>query len=64
MLDIPDKPRRQLGLRLTEEAVGSVLRYTMLYVPLGVVLLGLGVGLRRRATEGRSRKRAPAGGKP
>ena len=64
VLDIPDKPRRQLGLRLTEDAVGSVLRYTMLYVPLGVVLLGLGVGLRRRATEGRSRKRASRGAKP
>jgi hypothetical protein len=49
-------------MRLTEEALSSVLRTTLLYVPLGTVLLGLGVRLRRSATEGRSRRSAK--GKP
>ena len=55
MLDIPDKPPRTVGLRLTEDALGSILRYCLLYVPLGTVLLGMAVRLRRRSTEARVR---------
>jgi hypothetical protein len=37
------------GPRLTEEALSAALRYALLYVPLGIVLLGVGVAIRRRS---------------
>lgn len=63
VLDIPNKPARAVGLRMTEEALGSVLRYALLYIPFGAALLGVAVALRRRSSEGRSRRktRRPSG---
>lgn len=55
-LDIPAKPSRPVGLRMNAAALGAVLRTCLLYVPLAVVLLGVGITLRRRSTEGRSRR--------
>ncbi|MCC6525053.1 MAG: Gldg family protein [Polyangiaceae bacterium] len=56
-LDIPPKPAQASGLKMGPEMLGTVLRWTVLYIPLGAALLGLGIALRRRATEGRRRSR-------
>jgi hypothetical protein len=57
VLDIPAKPSRVVGLRMTEASLTSVMRYTILYIPFGVALLGVAVALRRRAAERRRRPR-------
>ena len=56
VLDIPPKPSRVVGLRMTEASMSSVLRYTMVYVPLGTALLGVAVAFRRRASNRRRRR--------
>jgi hypothetical protein len=56
VLDIPAKPSRVVGLRMTEASLSSVLRYTLVYVPLGTALLGVAVALRRRASNRRRRR--------
>ena len=48
LLDIPQRPQRLLALRMTERSLGSVLRYTLLYMPGAAVLLGIAVAVRRR----------------
>lgn len=55
MLDIPDKPAAAVGLRLTEEGLGEVLRYAVFYMPLSAALFGLAVFFLRRSSD---RKRA------
>jgi hypothetical protein len=55
MISVPEKPERELGLSLSEESLGEVARYVLLYMPGSVALLGAFVLLRRRSVEKRSR---------
>jgi gliding motility-associatede transport system auxiliary component len=55
LVDIPDKPA-VAGARISEASLGEVLRYTVLYIPSAVVLLGLAVYFRRRISETPSRE--------
>jgi hypothetical protein len=55
MISVPEKPERDLGLSLSEESMGEVARYVLLYMPGSVALLGAFVLLRRRNVEKRSR---------
>ena len=50
---MPPRDPLPAGTALTEEARSEVRRYVLVFMPLAVALLGLAVGLRRRATEGR-----------
>jgi hypothetical protein len=60
-LDIPNKPSFTAGLRLTEDAMGSIFRYVVAFIPLASVLTGAAIYLRRRSTERRgTRKKDPA----
>jgi hypothetical protein len=55
MISVPEKPERELGLSLSEESLGEVLRYVLLYMPASAGLIGAFVLLRRRSVERRSR---------
>lgn len=57
LISVPEKPPREIGLALSEESLGEVLRYVLIYMPATAGLLGVFVLLRRRAIETRSRKR-------
>jgi hypothetical protein len=56
MLSVPEKPEREVGLSLSKETLGELLRYVLLYMPASVVLLGGFVLLRRRRSERESRR--------
>ena len=56
MLSVPEKPEREVGLSLSEESLGEVLRYVLLYMPGAAGLLGAFVLLRRRNVERQSRR--------
>lgn len=56
MLGVPDKPTREVGLSLSEESLGEVMRYVLLYMPGSAALIGAFVLIRRRNTERRSRR--------
>jgi hypothetical protein len=56
IVSVPDKPARALGLALTEDSLGEVLRYVLIYMPGSALLIGAFVLLRRRAQERASRK--------
>ncbi len=58
ILDVPPRPSVAAGIRISEEARSEVRRYVLVFMPLAAALLGLAVGLRRRSTEGKPRKRA------
>ena len=62
IVSVPEKPARALGLALTEDSLGEVLRYVLMYMPGSAVLIGAFVLLRRRAQERASRKVAPRSG--
>lgn len=47
-LDIPDKPLKTTGLRLTEEAMSSIFRYVVILIPTVVTLIGIAMYLVRR----------------
>jgi hypothetical protein len=55
LVSVPEKPEHDVGLSLSEESLGGVLRYVLLYMPGSAALLGVFVLLRRRATEKQSR---------
>ena len=61
---MPEKPEREVGLSLSEESLGEVMRYVLLYMPGAAGLLGAFVLLRRRSLERASRRneaRPPSG---
>ena len=58
MISVPEKPEREVGLSLSEESLGEVMRYVLLYMPGAAGLLGAFVLLRRRNLERESRRRA------
>jgi ABC-type uncharacterized transport system len=65
LVSVPDKQSYDVGLALTEDSLGEVLRYVLVYMPLSAAALGVFVMLRRRSKEKRSRARPQpsAGGK-
>ena len=56
MISVPEKPEREVGLSLSEESLGEVLRYVLLYMPASAGLIAGFVLLRRRNTERQSRR--------
>jgi hypothetical protein len=56
MLSVPEKPEREVGLSLSEESLGEVMRYVLFYMPLSSGLIAAFVLLRRRQVERRSRQ--------
>jgi len=64
MLSVPEKPEREVGLSLSEESLGEVMRYVLLYMPAAAGLIAAFVLLRRRNVERESRRKgaSPAGG--
>lgn len=63
LVSVPEKPAHEIGLGLTEESLGDVFRYVMIYMPLAAALLGGFVLFRRRQAEKKSRRAAaPDGG--
>ncbi len=61
MISVPEKEQREVGLSLSDESLGEVLRYVLLYMPASAGLIGAFVLLRRRNLERRSRQ-APSEG--
>jgi hypothetical protein len=61
MISVPEKEQREVGLSLSDESLGEVLRYVLVYMPLSAGLIGAFVLLRRRKVERRSRQ-APSEG--
>jgi hypothetical protein len=51
-LDIPDKPVVTSGLKLTEEALASILRFVVIVIPLLVLIPGIVVNYLRRRRPG------------
>ena len=56
LLNVPQKPEREVGLSLSEESLDQVQRYVLLYMPASAGLLAAFVLLRRRNDERRSRQ--------
>ncbi len=63
MLSVPEKPEREVGLSLSEESLGEVLRYVLLYMPAAAGLIGGFVLLRRRNVERQSRRDGTVSGR-
>lgn len=61
IVSVPEKPSHPAGLSLTEESLGEVLRYVLLYMPGAALVLGGLILVRRRSTERRSRRRVQDG---
>jgi hypothetical protein len=55
VVSVPEKPSHPAGLSLTEDSLGEVARYVLLYMPGSALVLGMLILLRRRQTERRSR---------
>jgi hypothetical protein len=62
MLNVPEKPEREIGLSLSEDSISEVRRYVLLYMPVSAGLIAAFVLLRRRNSERQSRKRASSDG--
>ncbi len=60
LLNVPQKPEREVGLSLSEESLDEVQRYVLFYMPISAGLLAAFVLLRRRNDE-RQARRAAAG---
>lgn len=56
ILDIPEKPAQEAGMRLTEESMNDVLLYVLLYMPGASLVIGFAVLYRRRSVERKSRR--------
>jgi hypothetical protein len=59
IVSVPEKASHAVGLSLTEESLGQVLRYVLIYMPATAALLGGIIVYRRRVTERRSRRKRP-----
>jgi hypothetical protein len=55
IVSVPERPARSVGLALTEESLGEILRYVLVYMPLTAALSGFVLLFRRRAHEKKSR---------
>jgi hypothetical protein len=49
LVSVPDKPGRQVELRFTEESLGEVVRYVLVYMPATALALGALILYRRRS---------------
>jgi hypothetical protein len=58
LVSVPEKPEHDAGIGLSEDQMGEVLRYVLIYMPGAAIGLGVFVTLRRRSKEKRSRKDA------
>ncbi len=58
IVSVPEKPAREVGLALTEESLGEVLRYVLVFMPATAGLFGVMIFMRRRAREKSSRATA------
>ncbi|MFO0553371.1 MAG: GldG family protein [Polyangiaceae bacterium] len=47
-LDLPDKPIKQVGLRITDEAMQSTFRYVVIVIPAAVTVVGIVIYFTRR----------------
>ena len=56
IVSVPEKASHEVGLSLTEESLGEVQRYVLMYMPASAALLGVLIMYRRRSTERRSRR--------
>ncbi len=56
IVSVPEKPSHDAGLSLSEDSLGEVARYVLIYMPLAALLLGGFVIFRRRSTEKKSRR--------
>jgi hypothetical protein len=56
IVSVPEKPARAVGLALTEESLGEILRYVLVYMPITAALAGCVLLFRRRAQEKTSRR--------
>ncbi len=57
---MPEKSAHEVGLALTEDALGEVFRYVLVYMPAVAALLGVLLMLDRRKREKTSRESARA----
>jgi hypothetical protein len=56
VLDVPDRAAVPAGLRITADDRSEVLRYVLVFMPAMTGLLGVGIGLWRRSSEGKAPK--------
>lgn len=61
IVSVPEKPSHPAGLSLTEDTLGEMARYVLLYMPGAALALGALILVRRRATEKRSRQMVQRG---
>lgn len=57
VLDVPERSAVPAGIRITDESRSEIRRYVLVFMPATVALLGLGIGLLRRAGEGKPKAR-------
>ena len=60
LVSVPEKTEHDVGLSLSEDTLGEVLRYVLVYMPGCSAALGAFVLLRRRSLEKKSRQDQPA----
>ncbi len=60
LVSVPEKTAHEVGLALTQDSLGEVLRYVLVYMPAVATLLGVLVMIERRKREKRGRKAAQA----
>jgi hypothetical protein len=56
VVSVPEKPSHAAGMSLTEDSLGEILRYVLVYMPVTALLLGGLILYRRRVSERRSRR--------
>lgn len=59
VLDVPERNAVAAGLRLTADDRSEVLRYVLVFMPAMTALLGIGIGLLRRSSEGKPPRDKP-----
>jgi ABC-type uncharacterized transport system len=56
LVSVPEKTEHEVGISLSEDSLGEVLRYVLIYMPGCAAALGTFVLVRRRAVEKKSRQ--------
>jgi len=56
LVSVPEKTEHEVGLSLSEQSLGEVLRYVLIYMPGCAAALGIFVMVRRRSLERKSRQ--------
>jgi hypothetical protein len=57
VVDVPDKPEVDAGMRVSEQGRAEVRRYVLVFMPLAALLLGAAVWAWRRSSENKSYQR-------